>query len=150
MNYSMIALGLLVALVSGCAATTAPGQQASKTADGRATECFRISNVDNWRVIDRQQLIVYGPGRNDAWLLKLFASCEGLNFTEVLAFRARGSNLICGDPGDEILFREQRCSISSVRAITPAEAEMLRNPELRDDIGKLPPSGKQQAGGTSE
>ena len=150
MKTVVIALGLLLALGSGCTATTAPTQPPDETIDRRAARCFRIANVDNWRVIDKRQLIVYGPGRNDAWQLTLFATCEGLDFTEVLAFRARGSNLICGDPGDEILFRDRRCGIVSVRAITPAEAEALRNPGVRDDIGKLPPSDKPQAGDRSE
>ena len=146
MKTVVIALGLLLALGSGCTTTTAPTQPPDETIDRRAARCFRIANVDNWRVIDKRQLIVYGPGRNDAWQLTLFATCEGLDFTEALVFRARGSNRICGDPGDEILFRDRRCGIVSVRAITPAEVETLRNPGVRDDIGKLPPSDKPQAG----
>ncbi len=150
MKFAVIALSLLLALGSGCAATTVPGQQGDETIDRRIAECFRIDGVNNWRVIDERQLIVYGPGRNDAWHLTLFANCEGLDFTEVLAFRARGSTLICGDPGDEILFRDQRCSIVAVRAISPAEAELLRNPGLHDDIGKLPPSDTTRSGDESE
>ena len=146
----MVALGLLLALGSGCATTPSPGQQAAEAATWRGAECFRIASVNNWRVIDRRQLIVYGPRRDDAWHLTLFANCEGLDFTEVLAFRARGSTLICGDPGDEILFRDQRCSIAAVRAISPAEVEILRNPGLHDDIGKLPPSDKKQSGDGSQ
>ena len=85
MKFAVIALSLLLALGSGCAATTVPGQQGDETIDRRIAECFRIDGVNNWRVIDKRQLIVYGPGRNDAWHLTLFANCEGLDFTEVLA-----------------------------------------------------------------
>lgn len=128
---------LLALSLTGCA--TAPQGADPADADApRWANCFRISTVDNWRVIDNRSLIVFAAGRNNAFHVRLFSSCTGVNFTEVMGFRARGSQFICGDPGDEILFRDNRCAISSVRAISPAEAEALRSERIREDIGRDP------------
>lgn len=127
---------------TGCAARPAPGGAAAEPAaplsGARAARCFRVSAIDSWRVIDDRQLVVYGPRRDQAWLLKLFSPCDGLRFTEVLGFRASGMDLVCGDPGDDIVWQGRRCPISSVRALAPAEARALTDSKVRDDIGRMP------------
>ena len=136
-RHAVQAVVSLAFFVTSCA--SAPqGPETTDAAVSRRANCFRISSVDNWRVIDNRNLIVYADGRNNAFHVRLFSSCTGVNFTEVMGFRARGSQFICGDPGDAILFRDNRCAISSVRAISPAEAEALRSERIREDIGRDP------------
>ena len=133
---------LLWIVCAGCAPQHAREQaqpvEDEAPAAPRAARCFRVADVYNWRVIDDRQLIVYAPGRRDAWHLRLFATCTGLRFTEVLAFRAAGTDRICGDPGDEIAWRGNRCSIAAVRAVSPAEVKALLDKRVRDDIGRDP------------
>lgn len=105
----------------------------------RTERCLRVSDIQNWRVIDNRQLLVFGRRKEDAWHLKLFASCTDLGISETVAFRARGSNLLCGDPGDEIITRNGRCPVSSMRRVGAAEIAELTDKRVRKDIGKLPP-----------
>lgn len=139
-----VPLAMLLCFASvGCAPTARQDEAPGGDADGafaqsRAARCFRVSTIDNWRVIDERQLVVYGPGRSEAWHLRLFAPCHGLRFTETLGFRAAGTDWICGDPGDVLAWRENRCAISAVRPVSPAEAKLFFDRNVRDDIGKLP------------
>ena len=137
MRHAGQAFVLLTLLLAGCG-TVPQGSDTPEADASRWANCFRISTVDNWHVIDNRSLIVFAAGRNNAFHVRLFSSCTGVNFTEVMGFRARGSQFICGDPGDEILIRDNRCAISSVRAISPAEAEALRRERIREDIGRDP------------
>ena len=128
----------LAVVLAGCAAS---GDTAaiSETAQARTERCLRISDIDNWRVVDNRQLVVYGQRKGDAWHLRLFTSCTDLSFSETVAFRARGSTLLCGDPGDEIITRGGRCPIASMRRIDAVGIAELFDPKVRKDIGKLPP-----------
>jgi len=133
-------------LCFACAGCTPPApRDAARDVDAddalalpRTARCFRVSTIDNWRVIDDRQLVVYGPGRSETWHLQLFAPCHGLRFTETLGFRAAGTDWICGDPGDVVAWRENRCAISAVRPVSPAEAKLFFDRNVRDDIGRLP------------
>jgi hypothetical protein len=142
MGKASLAMLLCFACV-GCAPTARQDEASGGDADGalaqsRAARCFRVSTIDNWRVIDERQLVVYGPGRSAAWHLRLFAPCQGLRFTETLGFRAAGTDWICGDPGDIVVWRENRCAISAVRPVSPAQAKLLFDGNVRDDIGRVP------------
>jgi len=133
-------------LCFACAACTpsAPRDEArgaeagDALAIGRGARCFRVLSVDNWRVIDERQLVVYGRGRGETWHLQLFAPCQGLRFTETLGFRASGTDWICGDPGDVVVWRENRCPISAVSRVSPAQLKMLFDKDVREDIGRMP------------
>lgn len=120
--------------------TPQEAEQAQEKASLRRANCIALERVDNWRVIDNRRMIVYGRGRDSAWQVDFFGSCDGIAFAETVAFHAPGSRMLCGDPGDAILYRERRCPIRAVRAISPAEIEILRNPAIHDDIGKMPPA----------
>jgi Family of unknown function (DUF6491) len=156
MNFApaRVAALLVLAAGAGCAAPASPPSTPVDAdpplAGGRALRCFRIAEVDNWRVIDERQLVVYTRGRRQAWHLKLFMRCDGLHFTETMGFTAGGANLICGDPGDDIVFRGRRCAISEVRAISPAEERALLDGGVHDDIGKLPAQTSQEGEGDEE
>ena len=134
-----------VLVLLACTSCSNPGAQppSAATAEAplagaRALRCFRVGEIDSWRVIDDRQLVVYGPGRKQAWYLKLFMACDGLRTTDVLGLRSAGADLVCGEPGDDVVWRDRRCPISEVRALSPAEAKALLDGDVRDDIGKLP------------
>jgi hypothetical protein len=135
---------VLGAALTGCTpSTTAPTDSVAAQVERlpRAQRCLRIDRIDNWRVIDSRQLIVYGPRREQAWHVRLIASCTRLRMSEVVGFRAIGASEICGDPGDDILVRGDRCPIRSMVPVSPAEVEMLfEEAKGHGDIGKLPPA----------
>jgi len=136
---------LLFALCAGCAPELPPGPARMAPddpvlANTRAQRCFRVGDIDSWQVIDDRQLVVFGRRHEQAWQLRLFGSCIGLDFAETLGFRAVGTDLVCGDPGDELLSRERRCPIAAVRALSPADVKILLDGDVHEDIGK-PPSG---------
>lgn len=127
-----------VVLLAGCAGA---GDTAGVTEarQPRTERCLRVSDIQNWRVVNNRQLVVYGQRKDDVWHLRLFTSCTDLSFSETVAFRARGTNLLCGDPGDEIITRGGRCPIASMRPIDAVGIAELFDPNVRKDIGKLPP-----------
>ncbi len=129
-------------LLAGCAGTgdtTGKPDGNTEAPQSRTQRCLRISDIDNWRVVDNRQLVVYGQRRDDVWHLRFFSSCTDLSFSETVAFRARGSTLLCGDPGDEIITRGGRCPIASMRRIDAVGIAELLDPTVRKGIGKLPP-----------
>lgn len=131
---------LVFALLSGaCAAPRTTSDHAASDRLPRAERCLRVSDIQNWRVVDNRQLVVFGRRPEDAWHVRLFASCSDIGIAETVAFRARGTNLLCGDPGDEIITRSGRCPIASLRRISPLEVTELTDRRVRKDIGKLPP-----------
>lgn len=134
---------VLYCLILGLAGACAPGTRAPDEAppepQARSERCLRVSDIQNWRVVDNRQLVVFGRRPEDAWHVRLFASCSDIGIAETVAFRARGTNLLCGDPGDEIITRSGRCPIASLRRISPLEVTELTDRRVRKDIGKLPP-----------
>lgn len=123
----------------GCAAPAPVAEAVESGIPPRALRCLRVDRIDNWRVIDSRQVIVYGPRRSGAWLLQLFPGCNALRHAETLGFRTFGGDMLCGDPGDEILLREGRCAIRAMRPVSAAEEAALTDPDVRTDIGKMPP-----------
>ena len=138
-----LAAPLALLVLTGCA-TSAPAPEASAEEPlPRALRCLRVDRIDNWRVIDSRQVIVYGPRRSQAWLLQVFPGCMTLRNAETLGFRTFGGDMLCGDPGDAILSRDLRCPIRSMRPISPAEEAALIDPDVRTDIGKMPPAERE-------
>lgn len=137
-----IALVFLAAasLVTGCAGSPPAPDEAAAEPLPRSLRCLRVDRIDNWRVIDSRQAIVYGPRRSEAWLLQVFPGCTALRHAETMGFRTFGGDTLCGDPGDEILLRGERCAIRSMRPVSPAEEAALTDPDVRTDIGKMPPA----------
>jgi len=125
------------AVAAGCAQTPVTPEQAEARAL-RAANCFRVASVDHWRVVDRRRLVVFGRGEDEAWQLQLFMGCDRLRFAEAIGFRSAGSMRICGDPGEEIVLRGERCAIREVRRLSPVELEILFNPDVHEDLARPP------------
>ncbi len=93
----------------------------------RSRDCLFTSQPQSWRVLDQQQLVIWGPSQKDAYLVKLFAPVQDLRFTESLAFIDDDHNgMICGDGGDKIAIPDSKVSsfptiISSMRKVDEAE-----------------------------
>ena len=126
-------------LLGACAPVADAPADLGDEPQARSERCLRVSDIENWRVINNRQLLVFGRRKEDVWHLKLFSACTDLGISETVAFRARGTDLLCGDAGDEIITRNGRCSVSSMRRVGPAEVAELTDKRVHKDIGKLPP-----------
>ena len=94
-----------------------------------ARDCLFASQPQSWRVLDQQQLVLWGPSSKDAYLVKLFASVQDLRFTETLAFiDDNHDGMIC--EGDQIAVPGSKIStfpttITSMRKVDEAELTAL-------------------------
>lgn len=120
-------LALAASLIIG-SAYAADSDSANKNKRG---DCLFARQPQSWRVLDQQQLIVWGPSQKDAYLVKLFSPVQDLRFTETLAFIDDDHNgMICGDGGDKIAVPGSKISsfptiIASMRRVDDAELVAL-------------------------
>jgi len=120
-------IGWLSVLSFGCAAGggSAPRPPAPPLPGTEA--CIFTANLFDWTVLDESTLIVYAPLHREPYLVKLFAPMFDLQFRQTLGFEDTEHNgQLC--KGDYVIERgemPQRMPISSVRALTPAQAKQL-------------------------
>lgn len=92
--------------LAGCATEGARKEeqpQVAREPTGRQG-CFYIRQVNDFRALDRSNLIVYAPTRSTAYHVRISPPSTELKFANALAFQSR-SNRICGYAGDRIVFR---------------------------------------------
>lgn len=125
-------LPLLPMLALACTAVAHAGDATAARKPLPYAECIRISDINEWHVIDaRSALVRTGP---DRYLVKLQSDCPrlgigspGLLFRANESTKATGGNRICGEAGETVRARDQPpCAISSVGKIDKAQFESLR------------------------
>lgn len=113
------------AILLTCAGLLSHSTYATDAAKER--DCLFVSQTQNWRVLDSQQLILWGPSQKVAYLVKLFAPVSDLPFSEALAFIDDDHDgMICGNGGDKIAVPNSPTSsfpttITSMRKVDDAE-----------------------------
>jgi hypothetical protein len=65
-------------------------------------DCFLRRSAGDFRVLDERNLIVFAPGRADAYHVQVSMPLHGMPFANTLAFESRSSRL-CGYAGDALL-----------------------------------------------
>lgn len=123
----------VAALALGACATPTAGTSAGNDEPVKSTplrsaeDCVFSSVVDDYSPISDEQLIVYGPGRRQAYLTTLVFPSSGLRFGIRLGFLDSDNNgRICSF--DSVLIPDgvpDRVSIKSMVRIDPAEAKRL-------------------------
>jgi len=88
------------ALFAAACTTTSPGQTASNAAPA-ARDCFRNQEINGWSLIDPHTVRVQISPRR-AYALTVQPNASDLNFSEVIAIRARGSDWICTNEVSDI------------------------------------------------
>ena len=81
-----------------------------------ADTCLRLDRINTWSVPD-DRTVIAEDYQHHKFKLNLMMSCEGLRFSETLAFKSvGGTGLSCLRPGDYVLRRQMpsRCPIASV------------------------------------
>jgi len=112
-----------------CAQSSAPARTPLPNND-----CLRISQINEWHVIDDRTAIVRA-GPYQSYLVKLQADCQklgignpGLMFIGSRADRATQPDRICGSAGEMVRARYQPgCAIQSLRLIDQATFNDLRS-----------------------
>ncbi|HEV2365089.1 MAG TPA: DUF6491 family protein [Caulobacteraceae bacterium] len=125
MNRTLFALLGGAVLSISLVAASAPAQPKD-----RQSECFPQREIDSWASQD-QRTVNLRVGFNRYYQLKLFSPCLDLDFSQAIGMRSRGSDWICaGENNDVEIFTRsmagrQRCLVTSVRRLTPAEVAAL-------------------------
>ncbi|GGA06879.1 hypothetical protein ISN74_13830 [Dyella caseinilytica] len=113
----------------------------------RNNDCLRISQINEWHVIDDRTAIVQA-GPYQRYLVKLQADCQklgignpGLRFIGSRADRATQPDRICGSAGEKVAARYQPgCAIQSLSLIDQATFNDLRNKAKRNSTTTQQPA----------
>ncbi len=116
-----------VLALSACAAPTSDGP--TKAAGAR--ECFWANSVNGFTDAGPNHVRV-NVGASEVWELELFGGCPDVDWAQRIAVVSRGSSRICSGLDAELIVPEisgrdaRRCSVRSVRKLTPEEAAAPR------------------------
>lgn len=132
--------GMLVsaAALAAFAASAAQAQPQSQPQAGakpassppRQDSCFNARFVNSFSAPDEETVYVR-VGARDVYRLKLFAPCLNVDWTTGVGLKSRtGSDWICQGFDAELIvpnrgFGPQRCQVSEVKKLTPAEIAAL-------------------------
>jgi len=136
----------LVAL-AGCATTS---QESAQDGKGnayqarkmlRTSDCMFQSTINGFNALDDRYVILYGPGRNQAYLAELTPGCFDIKSTTALgAVDGDNNGQICGYGRDALAYREfgrtESCRIMSL--------EKLSELRLYEVTGQGPPTPKDK------
>lgn len=145
MKTTLMALPLM-ALVA-CATTSDDTSQGDKETAyqarkmQRTNDCMFQSTINGFNALDDRYVILYGAGRNQAYLAELTPGCFDIKNTTALgAVDGDGNGQICGFGRDSLAYREfghtEQCRIMSL--------ERLSELRLYEVTGKGPPTPKDK------
>lgn len=126
-----VAFALAAALAASATADTTPSHGVGQT-KLHGKSCFWAYDVSNFAAHDDQSLYLR-VGVHDVYKADLFGTCFDLSWVHSrIALRSRGSSLICEGPNLDVEviapdpgMGRQRCPITSIRKLTPAEVAAL-------------------------
>jgi hypothetical protein len=107
-----------------------PSRPSVKPGEFGAADCFTARLVRDFDALDDRNLIVFGPGKSDAYHVQVSPPSPDLRFTDVLAFESRGAARICGHAGDDLLVADaghrERLSVIGVWRLDERALQGLR------------------------
>jgi len=109
-------------------------------------DCIRINSVGNYRVLDRNALVIWAPGRRDAYLVELSMPLFALQSSYTLAMIDRDlDGRLCGYGFDRIGVRDfGHPESSTINRMTRLDDAHLVQIEQQYNV-KLRPSPKKAA-----
>lgn len=126
-----MAFAAAVALTTVALAGAAMAQPAPHPPAKTGNYCFWKRNIENFVAPNTSTLYVR-VGVNDIYEFKMFPGCFELDWVYHLGVRTYGSSEICTGPNPnvEVFTREagmgrQRCPVTSVRRLSPAQVAAL-------------------------
>jgi hypothetical protein len=129
---STLVIGVAAAsllVLGGCSSmSTAPRGAAAVPSPPGKDDCLFFRTLDDWSPIDRERLLIYGPGRVP-YLATLSFPSNDLTWDYAVGFQDRDNDgRLCGHGFDAILFRDgipDRITLASLQRIEKADAEKL-------------------------
>lgn len=125
-----LAIGTIVVLamaMDGCATKAGTAAAAAVPSPPGKEDCLWFRTLDDWSPVDRDRLIIYGPGRVP-YLATLAFPSPDINWNFAIGFLDRDHDgRLCGG-FDEILLRDSipdRINIVSLKRIEKADAKAL-------------------------
>ena len=138
-----VATSLAGVLLAACA--TGPGRPAMEP-PVRGSACVFESTISSFQPLDATRLIIYGPGRRNAYLAGVSAGCFDLQHRWALALVDSDRNgQVCGFGRDRVAYRDagriQECLILGLERLSPERLDAL---ELKHGLRKPdePPAGQ--------
>lgn len=137
---------LAACLLSGCAAREdqVRAAQAPDPSVTGTSACFYAREVQDFRVLDRSNVIVYAPNDAHAYHLRISPPSTQLRFAESLAFLPPGGR-ICGYAGERLIVGHatsaERLAIIDVTRLGAGSLQTLRG-----DRGASPAAPRPQPG----
>jgi hypothetical protein len=156
---SALARGLLhgivvvVGLVAGCsgidsAQSEQPGRAKVEIPAPSVTgvaACFYPRQAQDFRVLDRSNLIVYAPNDRNAYHVQVSPPSHDLRYADSLAF-IPSNDRICGYAGERLIIggstAGQPAAIIAVSRLSPESLESLR----AGSVGAVPPAVEPMPG----
>jgi hypothetical protein len=111
-------------------AQTSPQTGAHARSSRPQNACFNVRMVDGFNAPDESTVYIRADV-NEIWRLKLFAPCPNVNWDQRIALQNRsGGSFVCNALDAELLVHDpgmglQRCPVSELHRLTPAEAAAL-------------------------
>jgi len=106
----LLSATLLAVAGSGCT-TIQPAQQAASQLpapdETGSAACFFRRLVASFHALDDSNLIVFAPGRSDAYHVRIEPPASAMAAATALAFTSR-SNRVCGAEDDAVFFEDSR------------------------------------------
>jgi hypothetical protein len=120
-------LALIAALLAGIVGTANAAANADKAGVNKnGNECLFISTINNYQALDDHNIVIWGPGRRDAYLVELTMPLFGLKGAWKMATIDHDHDgRLCGFSMDRI----------GVRDIGPPESATIRSMTKLDDAG---------------
>lgn len=110
-----VAGAALLASVSGCVRKQAPADTRPEKLPKLTLDCIFIKSIDDWKVLDAYNLVIYAPARTAAYHLELVTYCRPLQFANRIGIASRLDGRLCAFGGDALLAGDQRCTIGAIR-----------------------------------
>lgn len=109
-------------------------------------ECVFFRSIYDWRAIDRYNLILWAPSRRSPYRVQLDRSCDGLRFTDTIAFSSNLDGRLCAFGGDAVVVDHDRCPIGAITKLSQEDLDFLLSqiPGKKKDGGKEKKSKKDK------
>jgi Family of unknown function (DUF6491) len=130
-QFSVIASLAILASTSSALAEDAAKPATTATPKRSGNDCVFFNLVDNWQQLDTNTLIVWAPGRHNAYLLKLNIPMTNLSPVAIAFVDRNRDGMLCGYGMDEVISREpgfaQRATIMSMTKLDTAALAALED-----------------------
>lgn len=88
-------------------------------------DCIFFRSIYDWRAIDRYNLVIWAPNRRSPYHVELNRPCDGLRFTDTIAFSSNLDGRLCAFGGDAVVVDHDRCPIGAITKLTQEQLDYL-------------------------